>query len=1015
MRFFYIFTSILLLFSATILAQPANKSVPLPKPIHPGEVWIDSVYKSLTIEQKIAQLFMVAAYSGGEKYNKPVIDNLVSQYQIGGLIFMQGTAEAQAEHTNAYQKMSTVPLLIGMDAEWGLGMRLKGVDDYPRQIMMGAMQDPYLVYKLGECVAKQCKRMGVHVNFAPVVDVNNNPGNPVINFRSFGEDKYLVSNYAIQYMKGMQDAGVLACAKHFPGHGNTATDSHKDLPLINGSMQQLKETELYPFQQLIKEKVASIMIAHLQVPAIEPKENVPTTLSYKTVTGLLRKDMGYNGLIFTDALNMKGVTKYYKPGEVDLKAFEAGNDVLLFSEDVPKGIAAIKTAIEKGIIKKERLEFSVKKILQAKYAVGLTKYKDISATNATADVNKFTDELRLLIAKQAITLLTDKNNVIEKLATKQAKKVAYVGVGLSEPAPINTYVKNYGAMDQYFLNNNNVINLEDKLKNYDAVIVGIHGMALYPGDNFKINATQLLLAQKIANNNNALVVIFGNPYAAKNFCNTAGVIVAYDERIQTQQIAADIILGKWKAHGTLPVTVCDKFKFKDGIKVSYAKNEYILSKENIDGKGEPIQKVDDSGQKNAPDEIEKEKPKPVKLTYNVAATTLNADIAKLNKIDALINEAIADKVMPGCRVLIAKDGNVFYNKSFGYTNPNTKTQRVNNSTMYDLASVTKVLATTLAVMKLYEQGKINLNNTLGDYLPKVRGTNKSNAKIKDVLMHQAGFKDWIPFYRKTLDTFTKAPRSDIYTRTKQGDFTLHVANNLFMNRHYLDTMWQTILTVENGVKKFEYSDLDFILLQKVVEKITGKPLDEYVKTEFYSKLKLNNITYNPLSHKVPLSNIAPTANDAEWRMQVVQGYVHDMAAAMFGGVSGHAGLFGTAEDCAVLMQMLLNGGEYNGVKLFKESTIKEFTTFNSNISNRGLGWDKQKRSTDNTKSYTADACTLATFGHTGFTGTCVWADPGTGIVFIFLSNRTMMGDTNYLSKKGIRTKAQQLAYESLGY
>ena len=334
---------IFFLFCQNILqAQPANKTVPLPPLQTNDSKWVDSIYNSLTLEQKIGQLYMIAAYSGGEKYNQSDIEQLILNYNIGGLIFMQGNATAQGQQTNKFQLMSKVPLLLAMDAEWGLGMRLTGIRDMPRQLMMGAMRDSTLVYKMASAVANQCRRLGVHIDFAPVIDINNNPENPVINFRSFGENKFKVANYAIQYMRGLQDNGIMACAKHFPGHGDTDMDSHKDMPEINKSYAELENLELYPFQRLIANGIQSIMVAHLHIPAIDNQKNIPSTLSSKTITNLLKGKMQYNGLIFTDALNMQGVAKYYAPGDIDLKAFEAGNDVLLFSQDVNAGMNKIK-------------------------------------------------------------------------------------------------------------------------------------------------------------------------------------------------------------------------------------------------------------------------------------------------------------------------------------------------------------------------------------------------------------------------------------------------------------------------------------------------------------------------------------------------------------------------------------------------------------------------------------------------------------------------------------------------
>lgn len=470
----------------SVKAQPANKQVPLPIKQSDATHWVDSVYASLSMEKRIGQLFMLAAYSGGEKYNQALIEKSIQEYGIGGLIFMQGTPKAQIEQTNTYQAMTNVPLLIGMDAEWGLGMRLTGVRDMPRQMMLGAMKDSTIVYKMAAAIANQCRRMGVHVNFAPDIDINNNPNNPVINFRSFGENKFKVANYGIQYMRGLQDNGIMACAKHFPGHGDTDADSHKDLPQINKSLVQLEALELYPFNQLISNGIQSIMIAHLDVPAIDAAGNAPTTLSYKTVTDLLKTKMRFNGLIFTDALNMQGVAKYYQPGDIDLKAFTAGNDVLLFSQDVASGVAKIKEAIQKGKLSETRLEESVKKILTAKYNAGLKNVTKLKSEDVDNDLNQYTSSLRMQIAEASITLLNDPFQVLDKIKRNASRNMTYVGIGTSKETAFSQSLENFGVKKFFFAptKDNEIKDFVKRMKSSDAVIIGIHNMTGYPTQNF---------------------------------------------------------------------------------------------------------------------------------------------------------------------------------------------------------------------------------------------------------------------------------------------------------------------------------------------------------------------------------------------------------------------------------------------------------------------------------------------------------------------------------------------------
>ncbi len=524
--------------------------------------WIDSVYNSMSETERIGQLFMVAAYSGGEKANLAKIEQLVKARQIGGLIFMQGTAEAQAKMTNQMQKASKVPLLIGMDAEWGLGMRLTGVKNMPKQMMIGASRDTALMYDMGTAVADQCRRLGVHIDFAPVVDVNNNPKNPVINFRSFGEDKEWVSKLGIAYMKGLQSRDVMACAKHFPGHGDVSVDSHVDLPLIKKSRAELDELELYPFRQLIAAGVQSIMIAHLNVPALDNTPNLPTTLSSKVVNDLLKKEMKFNGLVFTDALDMKGLTKYYPDGETDLRAFLAGNDVLLFSQNVPLAIEKIQWAVKTGKVTEAALAARVKKILAAKYDAGLYQFRPLKEANVTADLNKRTEELKEKIARAAVTLVKDQSGLINKIKTGKSK-VAYININGPEETYLYTALKKvYPALEKNNIpkktNTASLKTLLDKYKDADAIVIGIHELALYPGKDraYGLDATQISALQQFSQKKNVIFAILGNAYLVKSICTAKSVIVGYEDDVHTEEAVFEVLTGKLKARGRLPVKPC---------------------------------------------------------------------------------------------------------------------------------------------------------------------------------------------------------------------------------------------------------------------------------------------------------------------------------------------------------------------------------------------------------------------------------------------------------------------------
>lgn len=952
------------------------------------QLWVDSVYNNLNDTERIGQLFMVAAYSGGKDYNEEKIAALIAAHKIGGLIFMQGTPEAQAVQTNRFQQMAQVPLLIGMDAEWGLGMRLTGVKDFPRAMMIGAAHDSAMMYRAGAAVAMQCKRLGVHVDFAPVVDVNNNPGNPIINARSFGENKYWVTRLGLAYMKGLQDNGVMACAKHFPGHGDTKTDSHVDLPKIDKTFAELDTLELYPFRALIKAGIKSVMVAHLEVPALGTEPHIPTTLSKTTITGILKGRMGFKGLVFTDALNMDGVAKYFPPGEVDVRAFKAGNDMLLFSQNVPVAIEKMMAALADSSITYTELEQRVKKVLAAKYDAGLSKVQKIDEYNVTNDLNQYTAAIRSRIADAAITLVRDRNNVLDRLAQK-GLKIGYIGVNASDSTTLYGQLKQAvpGMLPMWLpkgTGDTRVLTILDTMTNRnDLNIVAIHNMAFYPGSsgNHGLDDRQVAFLKQLEERKDVMIVLLGNAYWLKNICGIGSALVTYEDDSITETIAARVLLRKEDAKGSLPVTPCDGM-VTEGRSTLLANVVPAAPAQQLKG----TIFAEDAGVVN-------------KLA--------------LDKLNMFIQRSISDGAFPGCQLVAAKDGIVFYNKAYGYYDYN-KSIPIDTNTLFDVASVTKVLSTTLAVMRLYEQGKLDLNKTAGDYLPVTKGTDKANLRIKDMLLHQAGLKSWIPFYKETMDDKGNL-RPELYSKVMNDKFSIQVAKDLYLRNDYVDTIWNTILNspLENK-GKYVYSDLDFYFLAAIVQQITGKRIDVYVEEQFYKPLGLKRTTYLPLK-KFKETEIAATENDLFFRKQNIRGYVHDQGAALLGGVAGHAGLFSTGSDVAVIFQMLMNKGEYRNKRYFKKETVDYFTAYNSRISRRGLGFDKPSADKDDAGP-AGNRVTGYAFGHQGFTGTCAWADPETGVVFVFLSNRVYPSSHNSLiNKLSVRTIAQDYIYEALGF
>ncbi len=940
--------------------------------------WTDSVFNSLSDDEKIAQLMVIRAHSNLGPDHVAKVVNDIKKYNVGALCFFQGGPIRQANLTNYYQSIAKTPLMITIDGEWGLGMRLDSVAKFPYQLTLGALSNEELVYRMGLAVGEQCKRMGIHVNYAPVVDINNNPNNPVIGYRSFGEDKDKVAAFGVAYMRGMQDAGIMACAKHFPGHGDVDVDSHFDLPVINKSKEQLDSMELVPFQAIFNAGVGSVMIAHLYIPSIDNTANKATSISKNSVTELLRNKMGYQGLTFTDALEMKGVAKYFPDGTISVEALIAGNDMLCLPASVPETIDAVKKAIADKKLSWEEINAKVKKVIASKYQLGLNQSKPIDTNNLLEDLNAKTDEIRYEVAKNGITVLAQagatasRTDYAQVPLTEKHKKVAYIGIGLAELNEFGKKLKKeFDAETFVFSYKDGQDKADEILKKvskdgkYDAIIIGVHNYSLRPADNFGISPAAIKLYKDL-NFIKTITMTFGNVLATKNFCDAWTLVACYQDDAITHQAAMDLLQGKIVSMGKLPVSVCN-FKFGDGIVHGGLRNPR-------------------------------------------AAITVD----KLTAVDSIITDAIAQKAFPGCVVMAVQGGEILYHKAFGTYEFGTS-PAVTPESIFDLASVTKISATTVSVMKLYEEGKLDLKKRLGDYLPWVRGTNKAHLQIDDILLHQAGLVPFIAFYRETIDTASGTPNPAIYTEKSQPGFSIRVAENIYLRNDWNDTMFSRILKSPLGpANKYLYSDNAFIFLGKIVEQLTGMTLDQYVQKTFYSKLGMTTTGFKP-RNRFPVNRIVPTETEKHFRRQTMQGDVHDEGASMFGGVAGHAGLFSDAYDLAMLYQMLLNGGEFNGTRYLQSSTIKLFTAYHSSNSRRGYGFDKPEKDNKTRRDpYPSELASPQTFGHTGFTGTCVWVDPKYDLVYIFLSNRVNpTRDNPRLSDLRVRGKVQDVFYKAI--
>lgn len=978
-QLFILSTIVVIFFSAISLSpqqKPNNKL-----PIALNEVsfklkqiaWADSIVSKMNLEQKIGQLFMVSAYSNRSEAEYKKLDEQIKKYHLGGIIFFQGTAYKQAELTNRYQSQSNIPLMIGIDGEWGLGMRLDNATSFPKAITLGATGNNQLVEDVAFEIGKQCKRIGVNVNFAPVADINSNPRNPVINYRSFGESQYNVANLAIAYARGLKKAHVMACAKHFPGHGDTDTDSHRSLPILNHTKKHLDEIETEPFKKMIKDSVGSVMIGHLHVPALESIQDLPASVSKNIIDGFLKNELAFYGLVFTDAMNMRGLLKHYPTGAAEVKALEAGVDVLLQTANLDVAFKAVKSKYEDSTLNINELNDKVKKILMTKYWMGLNSYKPVNLNTINADINNRTaDDLKFKVFSDAVTVVKDEEGI---LPIKHANNLKIASVAISAPMG-NTF---QGLMSAYLRTKNYTLPYKsskgsdwkwvaDEASKYDVVVISVHELHNLERKDFGVVPETIKMIREISEKTRVIVCVFGNPYSLKLFDEFETLICGYEDEEAAHMAVANVMSGAAASIGKIPVnTLSNDAKLNFGIKtltlgsIGYAPASDVGMRANV-----------------------------------------------LEKIGDVALQAIKNGEFPGCQILVAKGSKVVYHESFGTLRYGFN-EPVTNNTVYDLASLTKVTATLQAIMKLVSEKKLDINQKASFYLKELKNTDKENIIIKDLLLHQAGLKAFIPFWANTKKSGNVFPQN--YYRTSDSTGTLlKVASNLFIIPTVKDSVLKWIIESPlQSSKKYVYSDLGLILLQRVVESVTYLPLDVYLERSFYQPLGMSYTGFNILN-KVAIENIAPTEIDRIFRDRSIHGTVHDPNAALLGGVAGHAGLFSNTWDLAKLYQMNLNAGVYAENLYFSTEVLNSFTKTQSNLSHRGIGWNKPTKKDGSVSDYSSEA----TYGHTGFTGTAVWIDPDSKLIYIFLSNRVYPdAENNRLISNRTRMKVHDLVYEAI--
>ena len=949
--------------------------------------WVDSVYNSLTLEQRVGQLIMMRANQPDKPFETAVGD-YIQQYNIGAVCFFRADAMAQVEQTNAWQALAQTPLMVAIDAEWGLAMRVRNTVAYPYQMTLGAVGDNELIYLMGQQVAEQCQRMGIHVNFAPVADVNSNAKNPVIGVRSFGENPQNVGEKAAAYALGMQSKGLITSMKHFPGHGNTDTDSHLTLPTVTRSFEEVKDIELAPFRYLIERGVNGAMVGHLYFPAIEKVPNTSSSLSKGVVTDLLKNEMGFEGIIFTDGLDMKGVSQTVSADSVSYVAFLAGNDVLILPHNVPKAIAQIKEGAERDPEIAARVEESCKKILKYKYRAGLNHYAPVSPQNLMADLNHqdYLD-LRQMLYDEAVTLL---RNVDEVIPLKAGKEIAMVTIGTQENAKRMTdSLKAAGVkVKSYCVNKDHAADAKawlPELEKADLVMVNVMQSSINASKNFGVTDATVDFFNRLVAQNDVILNLFACPYALDLFRvnnSVVGLTVGYQDNDDALNAVTDVLTGQQSARGTLPVST-EKFKCGEGIVMQYPAgmpaSAPVLRPGSLSIDQIPLPKGS------------------IELKYE-------------RLLDSVAKLGIEQMAYPGCQVLAMKDGKVVYDKCFG-TFTYDSNAKVAPEDVYDIASLTKIFASTLAIMKLYEDTLLDLNKTMGDYFPYLNTSDKGAIKIIDILTHQSGMKSWIPFHQKMYDA--NGPKPEYFIDHIDETHTVRVAENLYLVNDYKEQIIDSIMKSPMKEKKYVYCDMGFYFVPELVKQLTNMSLEEYLQANFYEPMHLTSIGYCPL-HWRTRETIIPTENDTLFRKQLLWGDVHDQMAALMGGVSGHAGLFANTHDLAVIAQMLMDEGKFEGKQLLKPETIKYFTTapFTDNNNRRGLGFDKLPIGKKG-PSTASKSASMASYGHTGFTGTFFWNDPENHLIIIFLSNRVCpSSEPNNLSRQNTRTLLHDILYQA---
>ena len=936
------------LMKSTLIASSDSPILEIPSNIE--------LVKSMPLRDLIGQLIVVSGYSNKGDNHFSLLKKWTRKGEIGGVIWMQGSPYRQKRMIEELQRISLkknrIPQFMAQDAEWGASMRLDSLERLPWPLTLGATKNADLAYEYGKSLGQESKCLGININFSPVVDLNTNPKNPIIGQRSLGSDISNVNFLSGQQILGIQSQQVMACAKHFPGHGDTEKDSHKILPLLSHDKETFKRRELSPFIHSIKKGVGAIMVAHLDIPSLD-SSRTPASLSKIIVSDWLRDSLNFQGLIITDALNMKGLAQDLPPGEIEVRAIEAGNDLLLFVSDPKTAIDAIIEAIKIGRLSRDVIENHVLRILNSKL--------NFIHSGGTENYNlKMIHNERKILSKKIYakskTLIFDKSKVFDSNHSSDFFFKTYVN-GLNNDKYLNKILSKYE---------------EDLTKSEPGEKDFIWFVNIQPTDNpWKrgfISKQLISDANKFKENGFDIGLIqMANPYGlitGKDLSSSKfdidelfnSVIIGYEGRDIALELMIDAILigQKDKFQGRIPVS---------GIHLNPTLN---------------------------------------RCSFNA----MKIDVSVQDSINLIVSEGLSENAFPGCQIFLSRYGNVLIDSAWGTLNGFNP---LNKNHLFDIASLTKIMATMPLLMKHYEDhengGSDFLDAHFSQLLPEFKQTILDSIQIKDVLAHQSGLPGWIPFYQNFImpdGTLSK----DYFSAKETEDNDISITPSLFTSRKIRDTIFKSITSVQLGESNYRYSDLGFYLFQRFLEKEYKQNIDQILKTDWYNPMELE-MTYSPLENGYLKSDIAPTEYDSTFRRVQIHGTVHDQGAALLGGVAGHAGLFANASSVGKMMQMFLNGGSYNGYEYLNSETIDLFVKcFSCDSGNRrGLGFDRPQIDGDGP---TCGCVSPKSFGHTGFTGTFAWADPESGIVLVFLSNRIFPDAENKkIYELDIRTRIQQ--------